>query len=285
MFRLDDAGQEQTVWSKALVNFPSHAFVADRGKYVVTVDTYADMGREHSIVVYDDQGKVRADYKLEDFLTDVDIRDRVPTSSANRWWTTEADFNFVLDSRQFTITTNWGAVVTVNLESGHVEKSGQSLLLVLTEDFYSPTAGSKGVLKCILRNDSIVPFRIPVGFHEGIAELHAGSRTKMFLSKSVSEDGEMPESPQAVLRVAKVKPRSELMLFEFPLEEILAKGDKPNRDWKWTWPNPKTQPLSPIHRFQKAGYLDEVRFQARLRFGKYDFLSNRVVLKVKSDAS
>ena len=63
LFTLDAEGKEQVIWNKNVVNVPHRVFVAEDGKRVVTVDTYAKLGYEHSLVVYDDKGKVRTDYK------------------------------------------------------------------------------------------------------------------------------------------------------------------------------------------------------------------------------
>lgn len=129
LFSIDDDGKEQVIWSKQLVNFPHRAFVAGDGKHVVTIDTYADLGREHSVVVYDDKGKVLCDYRLEELLTEQEIRDRVIQTSPNRWWAEGASFLFRYEEehiKYFDITLNWEKVITVNLDSGKLETPPKS---------------------------------------------------------------------------------------------------------------------------------------------------------------
>ncbi len=125
LFSLDDDGKEQVIWNERLVNVPVRAFVAPNGKRVVTTDTHADLGREHSLVIYDDKGKILGDYRLEDLLSEQEIRDRVPQTSPNRWWTDEASFRFRYDGRDikyFDITLKWGKIITVNLHSGKLHR-------------------------------------------------------------------------------------------------------------------------------------------------------------------
>lgn len=128
LFSIDDDGKDQVVWKKTLVNIPLRVFISGDGKRVVTVDTYADLGRKHSLVVYNEKGAVLADYELEDFLTDVEIRDRVPTSSPNRWWADEATFKFRLEGRDlqfFDVQLKWGKLIVVDLPTGDFVDSQQ----------------------------------------------------------------------------------------------------------------------------------------------------------------
>ena len=111
LFSLDDDGKEKVIWTKQLVNFPHQAFVAGDGKGVVTIDTWADLGREHSLVVYNDKGKVVGDYRLEDLLSEQEIRDRTIAFSPNRYWNEDASFRFRYDGNEikyFDITLKWG---------------------------------------------------------------------------------------------------------------------------------------------------------------------------------
>src|SRR5688572_15180272 len=65
LFTLNEKGEEQTAWQGPLVNIPYRVYISDTGQ-VATVDTYARVGYEHALVVYDANGKVLADYRLED---------------------------------------------------------------------------------------------------------------------------------------------------------------------------------------------------------------------------
>lgn len=105
LFELDENGKEKTVWKGKLVNVPNRVLVSEDGKRVLTIDTYGKLGHEHALVVYDDQSKVLADYKLEDLLTLLEIK-MVPTSVSSRAWTAYARFTFGSDRRYFLITVN-----------------------------------------------------------------------------------------------------------------------------------------------------------------------------------
>src|SRR5215470_3428146 len=61
LFALEADGKEKVVWNARLVNVPHAVHVAPDGRRVVTIDTYGRLGFDHSVVVYDDQGKVLAD--------------------------------------------------------------------------------------------------------------------------------------------------------------------------------------------------------------------------------
>jgi hypothetical protein len=58
LFRLDAQGKEQIVWRADLVNTPHRVLVDDSGKFVATIDTYAQLGFAHSLVIYGEKGKV-----------------------------------------------------------------------------------------------------------------------------------------------------------------------------------------------------------------------------------
>jgi hypothetical protein len=65
------SGAEKIEWQAALVNVPHRGFVssADGPPFVVTVDTWGNLGHAHSLVVYGWGGRVVADFALEDLLT------------------------------------------------------------------------------------------------------------------------------------------------------------------------------------------------------------------------
>jgi hypothetical protein len=107
LFALDPDSKEKVIWSAKLVNVPHGVHVAPDGKRVVTIDTYGKLGHDHSLVVYDEKGKVLADYKLEDLLTDLEIQYRVSRSVSSRHWTRQATFAFSPDGKHFVITLKW----------------------------------------------------------------------------------------------------------------------------------------------------------------------------------
>ena len=74
-------GTETMRWSGELVNIPVIAYVADDGTHVVTFDTWAKLGYEHALVIYDNQGAVVVDYDLEAFC---------PRTKSPRPWSTRS---------------------------------------------------------------------------------------------------------------------------------------------------------------------------------------------------
>ncbi len=121
LFTVADDGNDQILWSNKLVNIPHRVFVSQDGKRVVTVDTYANLGFAHSLVVYDDNGAVVADYKLEDLLSENKIRELVPRTVSSRRWADGTSFRF-LDGKHFEIIAKAETVITVDLDSGELVK-------------------------------------------------------------------------------------------------------------------------------------------------------------------
>lgn len=114
----DKKGDGRVIWQGKLVNIPHQIFVADTGKHVVTVDTYARLGHDHALVLYGDKGKVLADYKLVDLLSRKEIADHVMQTVSSNHWASGAKFTFSPDGKQFTITLKWGRVIQLDLETG-----------------------------------------------------------------------------------------------------------------------------------------------------------------------
>lgn len=125
LFQLDGDGKEKVVWRQELLNIPHRVFVRDDGKYVVTIDTYGNLGYDHSLVIYDEQGKVVKDLKLEDLLTADEIKNKVGRTVSSRFWTTDAEFSFdpphLSTPKHFNIKLKWGRTVKLVLATGKVE--------------------------------------------------------------------------------------------------------------------------------------------------------------------
>jgi hypothetical protein len=111
----DKDGKEKTAWERKLVNLPHQAFVSDHTNHVVTIDTYARLGGQHSLVVYGKDGKVLADYQLEDLLTREDIRRHVTQTVSSRWWASGAKCAFSAEGNEFVATLSWGKVIKIDL--------------------------------------------------------------------------------------------------------------------------------------------------------------------------
>jgi hypothetical protein len=123
LFTLDDQGNEQVLRRGDLVNLPYRVFLSIFGQ-VITVDTYANLGYDHSLVVYALDGKVLADYKLEALLPAEEIATKVMRTVSSRWWTNDATFALNEDGRSFTIKLAWGRVITVELATGRLSRNG-----------------------------------------------------------------------------------------------------------------------------------------------------------------
>lgn len=130
VFRLNRDGSEEVVWSQKLVNAPLSVYIW-RGNgpghpmRVVTLDTWANAGYKHALVVYDEKGQVILDAKLEDLLTPEEIDKNVWNSVSSRWWRSDATTDFDGDGEhsKFIIKLSWGKVLSVNLKSGAIQSA------------------------------------------------------------------------------------------------------------------------------------------------------------------
>lgn len=122
--RIDDDGTDRILWEELLVNIPVRALLfRSYDKFlVITLDTWARMGYEHSLVIYDGAGKVVRDLKLEDFLTNEEVRKRIDLSASSRHWRKEAEFSFVHDQKspRLRITFKWSKVLEIELPTGGI---------------------------------------------------------------------------------------------------------------------------------------------------------------------
>lgn len=114
-------GLETASWARDLVNIPVLAFVANDGKHVVTLDTWAKLGYEHALVVYGENGAVVVDYDLEDLLSSHDIASSVVHTMNARRWLQGATTAFDPGEDTFVIHLPWGKVLRVALATGAIE--------------------------------------------------------------------------------------------------------------------------------------------------------------------
>jgi hypothetical protein len=120
VFTLDARGNEKALWRARLVNVPYQVFVTDAGR-VITLDTYARIGYEHAVVIYGDDGRVRADYELEQLLTSAEIT-KLPTTVASRWWNQERLVDWVAEG-------DW-TEKRINLQTVQRASTDQMLILL-----------------------------------------------------------------------------------------------------------------------------------------------------------
>ena len=121
-------GSENIVWKQELVNIPVGALMLrSYGALlaVVTLDTWAHMGYEHSLVIYSKDGKLVKDLQLEDLLTKEEIAHQIRQSKSSRHWRKQATFDLVHDPSppKLRITFDWGKVLLVELHTGKIVPS------------------------------------------------------------------------------------------------------------------------------------------------------------------
>ena len=92
--------------------------MADRGGYVVTIDTHYNAGGPHSLVVYGPKGDVVADYHLDDLLTKEEIDKHVTQSVSSRWWARGAEVSIDADKGFAVVKLKWGKLLEVSLKTG-----------------------------------------------------------------------------------------------------------------------------------------------------------------------
>jgi len=114
-------GTETVRWSRELVNIPVSAFVADDASRLVTFDTWAKLGYEHALVIYDDQGAVVVDYDLEALLSADEIASSVVHTVSARRWLQGATIAFDNGGRDLVIRLQWGKRIRVALATGKIE--------------------------------------------------------------------------------------------------------------------------------------------------------------------
>ena len=114
-------GTETVRWSRELVNIPVSVFVADDARHLVTFDTWAKLGYEHALVIYDDQGAVVVDYDLEALLPADEIASSVVHTVSARRWLQGATIGFDNGGRDIVIRLQWGKSIRVALATGKVE--------------------------------------------------------------------------------------------------------------------------------------------------------------------
>jgi hypothetical protein len=98
--------------------------VCEDGKHVVTRDSWARAGYEHSLVIYREEGKVAADFRLEDLLTADEIAS-LPASVSSRWWGDRNTAEFDDQSRRDELVIRikhegWAKALRVTLSTGEL---------------------------------------------------------------------------------------------------------------------------------------------------------------------
>jgi hypothetical protein len=121
LFTLDEKGDEKVIWKGKLVNMPHQVLLSNQGKYVATIDTYANLGFQHAIVLYNDKGKAVADYALEELLTKAELAEKVPQTASSRHWASGTKFTFPEGGQTFDVELKWGRTFKIDLATGKLQ--------------------------------------------------------------------------------------------------------------------------------------------------------------------
>jgi hypothetical protein len=157
-----------------------------------------------------------------------------------------------------------------------------SVSLVLSEREYDPTRSSKGVLKCVVRNDTDDVVHVPVGYDGKQVELLSG---QLILQRAFPSRGDIRPRIANDVKPVRLQPGRDQLVFELALSEILLKEEESSRLWRWDWPRRPEPPRSPIHRWRKPGFNDQITLQAKVMVGKETVKSNAVELRVRATDS
>ena len=138
---LDKDGNVISHWKMPLACMPVSVYVADFAPIVVALDMFHQTGQEHTLVVYGRDGKVLADYALEDLLTKEEIEKHTFRTISSRWWrhdtTTEFHYAPYRDNpteAAFIMRFKWGKVIRVDLLTGKLTQAGPEPAKPPTED-------------------------------------------------------------------------------------------------------------------------------------------------------
>ncbi len=123
-FALDENAKEKVIWRAKLVNIPYRAIIVESGKYVITLDSWRSVGFDHCLVVYGENGKLIADFKLEDLLTAKEI-ESLNGSVTHRGWSSKDIADFEVRSPQDELVIrmkhkDWTNVIRLSLASGQI---------------------------------------------------------------------------------------------------------------------------------------------------------------------
>ena len=111
---------------------------------------------------------------------------------------------------------------------------------------YDPSKPSRATMTCVVRNDSTVGVRVPVGFDGGYVRIQSG--TMSLLKRKQEKDD---------VKLAWVEPGRQQVIFELPLDDVCCVAEKKDRGWHWNWTRHPAPPLSPVHKNRKSEFVDE----------------------------
>jgi len=117
LYRIE-GGRRASVWSRDLINnhAPVSVFVADSGKYVVTMDEWHFVGTL-PVVVYGPRGELIRVHSTDSLGLRGDVL-KIASSVSSYWWNADALSFFGPDDEHFFIRLHWGKVLMLDLRSG-----------------------------------------------------------------------------------------------------------------------------------------------------------------------
>jgi hypothetical protein len=113
-------GGQTEVWSRYLINndAPVRVFVADSGKYVVTVDEWHHVG-ELPVVIYGWRGELIRVHSIDSLgLKEDDAH--IGSTVSSYWWDEDSISFFDSDDEIFFIRLHWGKWIMLKLRNGNL---------------------------------------------------------------------------------------------------------------------------------------------------------------------
>jgi len=117
LYKTDGDG-EREMWSRNLINniSPVQVFVADSGKYVVTMDEWAGVGKL-PVVIYNSKGGLVRVHGIDSLGLEKDWK-HIKRSTVSYWWNEGSISFFGPDEETFFIRLHWGKLLLIQLQNG-----------------------------------------------------------------------------------------------------------------------------------------------------------------------
>jgi len=110
--------EQKEVWSRHLINnhAPVQVFVADSGRYVITMDEWHRVG-DLPVVVYGPRGELVRVHSLDSLGLKED-GEWIKTTVTSRWWNEDSISFFGPDDAEFFVRLHWGKWIVIDLTNG-----------------------------------------------------------------------------------------------------------------------------------------------------------------------
>lgn len=116
-------GKQKKIWSRHLINdyAPVQVFVADSGKYVITMDEWHHVGTL-PIVIYGAYGRLISVHGLDSLGLKYEYEHIIRTVSSY-WWNEDSISFFDPNQEFFIVRLHWGKMIFLDLDSGDLMDS------------------------------------------------------------------------------------------------------------------------------------------------------------------